>query len=311
MLPVDVELQGVKKKFGNHVVLNNISLRVFKGDIFGVIGSSGAGKTTMLRSIMGLYKIDAGRIFIRGVDVHQNTFSIRHTLGFATQDNCFYEELTVSENLEYFGRLYGLSKKAIVNNSSIILKMVELDSSKHLLAKDLSGCMKRRLDVACSLIHNPSILILDEPTAGLDPLLRKEMWKLIERIHNSGTTIILSSHLLEEMEHVCNRVVMIKNGVILAQGSPEELKNLYSKDQEIHIETYPANYQLLIEGIKSLNLPISSVSVQGHKLVVYSPQAEKIVHEVVDVIEQYNEKLLELEVRKPSLSEVFEVLSRR
>lgn len=303
--------KSVYKKFAEKTVLSNVNLDIFQGEIFGLIGVSGAGKTTLLRALIGFYAIDQGHIFFNGEDIAKRERLIRSIFGFATQDDCFYERLTVQENLYYFGRLYGVPRQQIVVTAKNLLGLVELTEFEHVLAQKLSGGMKRRLDLACALMHAPKILILDEPTAGLDPTLRKHMQILIQKINASGTTIVLSTHLLDEVEHLCTRVGIINQGEILKIGKPDALKDLYSKDEEVIIETFPGKYRQIIDALRKMKLPINYINEREHKLLIYTPQAEYVLKAVLSVVDRLREHLLEVAVNKPSLNEVFEALTEK
>ncbi|MBS1267286.1 MAG: Trehalose/maltose import ATP-binding protein MalK [Candidatus Woesearchaeota archaeon] len=305
-----IRFQNVSKRFGNKHILHNISFNVYKSEIFGLIGSSGAGKTTLLRALIGFYKLNGGDIIFKNKSISHKLKEIRKVVGFATQDNCIYDELTAFENIVYYGRLHGLPTKALKTRANYLLHLVELSAAKDEYADNLSGGMKRRLDLACAMVHDPPVLIMDEPTAGLDPLLRKHMWHLIESINRKGTTIIISSHLLEEIEHICTRVAIISKGKLLVVGSPNQLKDMYSRNEEIHLECYPGRYNYIVKWLKSQRLPITYHMNRGHKLVIYTPKAETVLHYTLHLLEQMQERLLDVEVNKPSLNEVFEAFTR-
>jgi ABC-2 type transport system ATP-binding protein len=309
--PPLIRFQKVYKKFDKRVILKNVNLEIYPGEIFGLIGVSGAGKTTLLRSLIGFYKINEGKIFFKDKEIEKHPETIRKIFGFGSQDNCFYEKLTLLENLHYFGQLYGVPQKEIKERAINLLKLVGLEDNEKLLAKNLSGGMKRRLDLACSLMHSPKILILDEPTAGLDPGLRKHMWDLIMRINKSGTTVLVSSHILVDIEHFCTRIGIINHGELLKVGPPNELKDLYSRDEEIHLETWPGRYSQIAAEIKKERLPINYLSVKDHKIVAYTPQAEFVLHKILIILENMRERLLDVSVDKPSLNEVFEALTEK
>lgn len=304
-----LRFSNLKKGFNGRTVLNNISFDIYDGDIFGLIGSSGAGKTTLLRIIIGYYSPDSGFIFYKNHEVSKNLYKVRRVFGFSTQDNCFYEELSVLDNLKYFGSMYGVTGKNLLRKSEKLLKLVELWDYKNLEALHLSGGMQRRLDLAISMIHDPDVLILDEPTSGLDPLLRKSMWNLIRKINSLGVTIIMSSHLLDEMEDLCDDVAMIKNGNLLVKGSPEQLKAFYSKNQEVWVESSPGNYKKLLKGLQEKKILTYYPRREGARLVFYTPDTNAILRALPVVASSLKEKLKEVRIEKPTLNEVFEALS--
>lgn len=306
-----ISFQRVYKKIEGNLILKNISLDIYPYEIFGLIGASGAGKTTLLRCLIGFYRINDGMILYQDKDISKSQLLIRKIFGFGSQDNCFYEKLSLMENLVYFGKLYGISDAVIESRAENLLDLVELSDVKHTLAKNLSGGMKRRLDLACSLVHSPQILILDEPTAGLDPTLRKHMWELIVKINKAGTTIIVSSHLLSEIGHFCTRIGIINHGELLKVGFPDELKDLYTRDEEIHLETFPGKYQEIAAEIKHQHLPVNYITVHEHKLIAYTSQAELVLHKILLILESMRERLLDVHVDKPSLNEVFAALTEK
>ncbi|MBR9675901.1 ABC transporter ATP-binding protein [Candidatus Woesearchaeota archaeon] len=322
MSNVILRFKDVAKQYGNNLVLDHVNLDIFAGEIFGIIGASGSGKTTLLSSMIGFLKIDSGDILFkeehlldfydnqqpfRSVFKKQN--EVKRIFGFASQEPSFYTKLTVYENLDYFGSLYGLSKPDRRTNIITLLNLMGLVTAKDVLADHLSGGMQKRLDIACALIHDPKVLILDEPTADLDPFLRKHFWKLIKKINKKGTTIVLASHNLQELETLCNRISILHQSKIVSVGTPDQLKDKYSKDEEIHLETFPGNYKKLIGSLQHKN--ITKMENKGTELVIYTSQAEKVLHELLHLIEKNNESLIDVRLSKPSLDEVFLSLAKK
>jgi ABC-2 type transport system ATP-binding protein len=312
-----VRFDNVSKTFGETVVLNKVNLDIKEGEIFGIIGLSGSGKSTMLNLIIGFYHADEGKVLFRtpGAEPFQMVLAhpdeVKTMMGFSPQDASFYANLTAEENLFYFGSLYNISRHNLRQNVYALLDLVELSKSRKTLAKNLSGGMQRRLSIACSLIHEPKILVLDEPTADLDPVIRKDMWDLIRKIHDNGTTVILTSHLLTELENLCNRVAIIHNGQVLRLGTPNEIKNLYTQSQEIIIETMMGEYTNIIQTMKKMDLPLKRVTVEGNRLYILSESAEEVLHKVLDILEKRKDTILDISLNKPSLEEVFENLVKQ
>ena len=245
-----IKINSVTKSFGKNNVIDNISLNVPKQKITGIIGISGSGKTTLLKLIVGFYKPTKGSIALEGKDTLKYNKELRRNFGFGSQENCFYGKLNSVENIRYFGKLYGLTDSYINSRVDNVLKLVGLYDSRKTLADELSTGMRRRLDLACSLIHDPNILILDEPTEDLDPNLRREVIHLIKTINKQGKTVIITSHLLGEIENICDLVGIISNGKLIKFDTPEKLKEEYTKDFEIHLETKSKNYDSLIKTLK-------------------------------------------------------------
>lgn len=245
----------------------------------------------------------------RSVFAEQRKF--RSLFGFAAQVPSFYDDLTVEENMAYFGSLYNLSEQSIRENTKTILNLVGLDEHREALAANLSGGMQKRLDIACAMIHNPKILILDEPTADLDVLLRKQMWDLVRAINAKGTTVIIASHFLDEIESLCDRIALLHSKKIAWQGSVDELKKHYTKSEEIHLETISGNYEKVIQALKAKKLDISDMRREGRKLVIYTQKAELALHHLIHILEKLGEHILDVELKLPSLSEVFESITRK
>jgi len=226
-----LNLVDVEKSYRTHMVLDKINLNINEKEIFGLIGKSGGGKSTLLKVIMGVAKADKGKILFREKNALHNLNYLRKNTGFATQDNMLFEELSISENSLYFGKLYGMDKKDIISNFQVLITLLSLGGFENTQIRHLSGGMIKRANLLVSLIHNPRLLILDEPTAGLDPILRKNLWNYIHRINRVGTTILVTSHLLDEIENNCNRVAILNKGKIISVASPQAYKNKYnSKD---------------------------------------------------------------------------------
>jgi ABC-2 type transport system ATP-binding protein len=259
--------------------------------------------------MIGFYKASKGSILYHNKKILKDQKAVQEDFGFVTQAGSFYRDLSVRENLRYFGRLYGLGKKTIDNRSSELLKFLDMLEAFDVLARDLSTGMQRRLDVACALIHKPKVLILDEPTEDLDPVLRKELLALLKKIKDEGTTIILTSHMLDEVESVCDKVCVLHQGKVLTSGTPNKIKDIYSSNLEIHLKTHPGKYNLISK--KLGNSGIKQIVDKGHKLVIYTPVPEKVLKNILNILPRVKEKLMDVEVEKPSLEEVFESMTGR
>ena len=223
-----IKFINVKKRFGKRAILDGIDLCIPEGKITGIIGASGEGKTTILKILVGFYKPTSGDVFYSKRKNIEDLKNIRKIFGFSTEDGSFYEKLTVLENLIHFGMLYKLKKKDIMRRAENLIALVGLEKAIHTMAEDLSMGMKKRLDVAISLIHNPKVLIMDEPTADLDPVLRNHMLRLIKRINEKGTTVILTTQLLGEMDRICDKIAILYEKKIITQGGPSKVKSDYS-----------------------------------------------------------------------------------
>ncbi len=305
-----VLLDSVSKKFGTKTILDNVSLTIVPGELLGVIGLSGSGKTTLLNVLVGFLKADTGKVSLKLPDgcitsVEKDSNLVKAMFGFAAQTPSYYSKLTVKENLEHFGALYGITEKQLVERTKELLNFVDLQKSADVVASNLSGGMQKRLDIACALIHEPKVLILDEPTADLDPLLRKQMWQLIQNINRKGTTVIVASHFVDEIEEYCNRIAVLSDSHIQKIGTAEQLVSAYAQNYEIEIETIRKDYSKLTKALKKLSV-VSSFVEKDSKVIVYTAQPGKMLSWFAKYCQQKKEKLHKLKLAKPSLSEVFE-----
>lgn len=216
-----VKVSNVLKKYSNTTVLKNINLTVKEGEIIGLIGPSGSGKTTLIKLIMGMEKIDSG--FIQVLNEKIPNLQVLNFIGYMAQSDALYEELNGKENLEFFCKLFNLSKSKIKERIQYTSKLVNLENDLSKKVSNYSGGMKRRLSLALALIQDPKLLILDEPTVGIDPKLRFSIWNELKALKSEGKTIILTTHVIDEAEK-CDKLALIREGEIIATGSVEELK---------------------------------------------------------------------------------------
>lgn len=305
-----IELQNVTKKFGKHFVLKDITCKIYQGEIFGIIGVSGGGKTTLLNILIGFYKHSSGDIIFNKRKHWKHINLVHKIFGFARQEGSFYPNLTVEENLRFFGRMYNMDSKRIEERMKELLAFMNLEEAQDKLAENLSTGMQRRLDLACALIHEPAVLILDEPTEDLDPTLRKEMLSLVMRVsQEEGTTIVITSHLLGELEDICDRVAILHEGTFVQTGTTLEIKENYSQNQEIHFTIKSGNYQKVLRNINPEL--ISSIVTKPHQIILYTPNGEKLLRQILNQCAENEEEIVELALGKPSLEEVFEALTQQ
>jgi len=216
-----VKTTNVKQQFGKFTALYDISMDVKRGEIVGLLGPSGSGKTTLVKGMVGMLKPTSGKIIV--LDKEMPTLSIVDQIGYMAQSDALYEDLNAYDNLFFFGSLYGLKGNVAKKRAEEVLSLVLLTEHAKRPIHTYSGGMKRRLSLAIALLHEPKLLILDEPTVGIDPVLRKQFWNEFYRVREKGTTIIITTHVMDEAEH-CDRLALIRGGNIIAMGTPEELK---------------------------------------------------------------------------------------
>ncbi|MBI4146105.1 ABC transporter ATP-binding protein [Candidatus Woesearchaeota archaeon] len=305
-----LSVHGVVKSFQDHKVLQGIDLDVRKGEIFGIIGMSGTGKTTLLNVIVGFLRPDAGDVLLSvgnsSVGVLKNASLVKRHIGFSTQTPSFYPKLTVRENLEHFARLYRLSGSDIARRSNSLLDLVGLVDARDVLAAHLSGGMQKRLDIACALVHDPDVLILDEPTADLDPVLRKQFWELIRKVNAKGTTILLASHFLAEIELLCNRIAILQNGRVVELGTADELRQLYSRNYELFLQTASKDYRSVIQHGRRFFYKFSE---EDGELVIQTPFPERVLNVISSTVSRGD--VVSLHISRPTLGRVFEAVVKR
>ncbi|QWU15144.1 ABC-2 type transport system ATP-binding protein [Paenibacillus sophorae] len=215
-----IAVSHIRKAFGSKVVLEDISLEVRKAETFGLLGPSGSGKTTLVRLLTGIDEADSGEVHVLGVKVPK--LSLLSQIGYMAQSDALYSELSAKDNLEFFASLYGLTKKQRNKRIKEVMEIVNLEEHLRKKVNQYSGGMKRRLSLAIALLHEPPLLILDEPTVGIDPVLRMSIWKELKALNKRGTTIVLTTHVMDEAEK-CDRLGMIREGRLLAEDTPANL----------------------------------------------------------------------------------------
>ncbi|MFW6378589.1 MAG: ABC transporter ATP-binding protein [Nanoarchaeota archaeon] len=308
-------VKNLTKAFGKMVVLDDISLDIRSGEIIGLIGASGSGKTTFLNTLIGFLRPEGGDVEFRlshllstsDSEIYRSVFSkqrmVKQIYGFASQVPSFYGELTAKENLRFFGNLHNMSSDAIDANMKTLLELMELKEARNVKAKKLSGGMERRLDIACALMHDPEVLILDEPTADLDPLLRHHIWQLIRKINKKGTTIILSSHHLIELENLCDRVALLKDSKLKAVGAPRDLKERFVVEQEIVLQTRDETYEALKENLTHKH--ISDIAIYDNSLIIKTLKPSLIMEYCLKTVRQQGDQITFIDIKNSSLDDVF------
>lgn len=232
-----IEVSHLTKKFGSFTAVNEISFHVKKGEIFGFLGANGAGKTTAIRMLIGLSKPTSGKATVAGFNVYTQTEKIKRNIGYMSQKFSLYEDLTVRENIQLFGGIYGIKPKSIKEKTITLLKELKLSDASKSLVKSLPLGWRQKLAFSVALFHQPDIIFLDEPTSGVDPITRRQFWEMIYKTAKEGTTVLVTTHYMDEAEY-CDRVSIMNHGIIEAMGSPTELKERYETDsiEEVFIK---------------------------------------------------------------------------
>jgi ABC-2 type transport system ATP-binding protein len=299
-----VKLEQLTKKFGEITAVDKMTLEIEEGEIFGLLGPNGAGKSTAINMITGLLTIDKGSISILGKDIRKDKKAAKSNIGIVPQDIAIYEDLTSLENVKFFASLYGLRGKALEEAALEALEFAGLSDKKKDFPKNFSGGMKRRLNIACAIAHKPKLIIMDEPTVGIDPQSRNHILQSVKKLNDMGSTIIYTSHYMEEVEEICTRIAIMDHGKVIALGTSEELKNLINDKDVVEVTISDPMSMVSKEKIRE----ISGVeNVETNEITVKITSAMEVAN--LDKIIQYfvknNIAIKSVESKTPDLESVF------
>ena len=296
-----LEVKKLVKRYGNKLAVSDVSFSVEKGEIYGLLGPNGAGKSSTINIITGLIKKDGGQVTIGGLDLDRDLTKAKYLLGIVPQDLAIYNDLSALQNVKFFGSLYGLSGKALKDRAVETLELVGLKDKAKDKVKTFSGGMKRRLNIACGLVHRPELLILDEPTVGIDPQSRNHIIQAILQLNKEGMTILYTTHYMEEAEQLCNRLAIMDAGQIVAQGNLEELRSLIEENWFIAIKVKgmpPADDLSRVNGVEKIDLNGNII-----RLTCRGKHAQ--LKDILDVLSLHHTEVLDLSIDEPNLEDVF------
>lgn len=222
-----IDVRGLSRRFGSFVAVDDLSFSVKQGEIFGFLGANGAGKSTTIRMLCGLLRPSSGTALVGGIDVSRDPEGVKRRIGYMSQKFSLYEALTVDQNIRFFGGIYGLPREQLEARRRFVLEMAGLAGRGNTLTRELPGGWRQRLALGCAILHEPSIVFLDEPTGGVDPLSRRRFWDLIGELSRQGVTVLVTTHYLDEAEH-CHRIAIIHAGKLAAMGTARELKQVFA-----------------------------------------------------------------------------------
>jgi ABC-2 type transport system ATP-binding protein len=296
-----IEVLGLTKKFGNFVAVNNVNFEVQRGEIFGFLGPNGAGKTTTIRMLLGLLTPTSGTAKVVGYDVIKENEAMRKRIGYMSQKFSLYNDLTVEENLNFYGGVYGVRGSKLSERKEYILKMAGLVGRERELTRNLSGGWKQRLALGAAIIHEPEALFLDEPTAGVDPISRRAFWELIYELAEGGTTILVTTHYMDEAEH-CQNLVFIQRGNLVAKGSPEEIKVTKMHGDVVEIDSDNAGQA--IQTLRDLNV-FEEVALYGSLIHVVTDNLPEHLPLIKKSLAERGITVTTIERIAPSLEDVF------
>lgn len=295
-----IEIESLVKKFGKFTAVNDVSFKVKKGEVFGFLGPNGSGKTTVIRMLMGLISPTSGKGLVSGFDISKDSEKIREKIGYMSQKFSLYEDLTVEENLDFYGGIYGLSNKKLAEKKKEILKMADLEGREKTITSNLSGGWKQRLALGCAIIHDPEVLFLDEPTGGVDPIARRNFWDLIYKLSQKGVTILVTTHYMDEAEH-CNTIGFIHYGNLLTVETPNNMKKYAIEGDIVEIKVDDTLKTIEILKVKD-NVKEASVYGTGVHVLV---KEDSSVRDLEAYLVENKIQVKSIKKVKPSLEDVF------
>ena len=299
-------VKDLTKCFGDFCAVDHISFSVSTGEVYGWLGPNGAGKTTTIRMLLGLLKPSEGQSYVLGYNSATQTKIMQAHIGYMSQLFTLYNDLTARENIRFYGQTYGLSRDELAQREVEIIEMAGLKGRENRLTADLSGGWKQRLALGCAIIHKPKVIFLDEPTAGVDPISRREFWGLIYAMAKKGVTILVTTHYMDEAE-LCQRVGFISQGRLLALDTPDQLKRTQMRGHVIEINTLqPDRAMRVLKAAQSAgSLPLDEVALYGAQIHAVVPSAETYLEPLRTMLEKEGIPVEHIEWIAPSLEDVF------
>ncbi len=296
-----IEVESLTKQFGDFVAVDHVSFSVKEGEIFGFLGANGAGKSTTIKMLCAILQSTSGTARVGGFDINKEPEKVKENIGYMSQRFSLYEDLTVDENINFYGRVYGLTSGQIEDRKKWVLEIANLQGRQKSITGTLPGGWKQRLALGCAVLHQPKIVFLDEPTSGVDPMMRRRFWELINELSGQGVTVLVTTHFLEEAEY-CNNIMLINAGKIIAIGSPKELKHNYITTPILEVQC-----SNVIEALTLVEKEPWSIetSVFGTHLHVTVPDEMVARKEIQRILSENGISFKNIDRITPSLEDVF------
>ncbi|MGK5511331.1 ATP-binding cassette domain-containing protein [Brevibacillus formosus] len=304
-----LEIRQLTKKFGDFVAVDNMSLNVREGEIFGFLGANGAGKSTTINMIASLLRVTKGEIILLGKNIEKHSKFAKMNIGIVPQDIAIYEDMTAYENVRFFAGLYGLRGSLLRERTEEALEFVGLGDKANSFPKNFSGGMKRRLNIACAIAHRPKLIIMDEPTVGIDPHSRNYILNSVRKLNDMGCTIIYTSHYMEEVEEICTRIAIVDHGKVIAEGSKEQLKAIITDAKEIWIGVR-ADEPLNLEALKAI-AGVNAVLQEENTIKIVSKTEINNLNRIIQQLIKDQVEIRSVEEQAPNLETVFLTLTGR
>lgn len=307
MAPYAIKTDGLVKKYGDLVAVNNLTLSIKEGEIFGFLGPNGAGKSTTIRMLCGILQPTSGNAIVGGYDLLKEPEKIKKIIGYMSQHFGLYNDLTVEENLNFYCRLYVKNSGEAADKVAWALKHLDLEPYRHTLASNLSGGWRQRLALSCSMVHHPKIIFLDEPTAGIDPISRRQLWDILYDMASRGVTLFVTTHYMDEADR-CNMIGFIWQGRLVAYGSPEEIKTKIMDQDVLIIKT--SSLHQAFGYLKEIPVVLDA-NIYGDQLHAIVDSAEQAIPIVEKALTSKGLKVEGISLSKPTIEDVFIYISGR
>jgi ABC-2 type transport system ATP-binding protein len=301
-----VEVDDLTKHYGKITALDGVSFSVNEGEIFGLLGPNGAGKTTLMEIMCGLRRFDKGKVSVHGFDLRKAPYKVRSSIGFCPQETLLYDLLSVYENFAFSASLYSLKSSRFKERVEFSSKFLGVGEFLRRKVKELSGGMKRRANLAASIIHDPPIVILDEPTVGFDPNIKREFWELIRELEGYGKTMLISTHDMYEADELCDRVAIMDKGKVVALDKPHVLKETIGGEPSIHVTVKSVGKEKALKALEKYH-PVS----RDDEIKIFTQNPWEIMHEVSSKLMAQKVLTEKIEVVEPTLEDVFIKLTGR
>lgn len=298
-----IEVKGLVKEYGELTAVDSIDLQIEEGEIFGLLGPNGSGKTTTISCILSLINYNRGRIKIFGKDMSAKAYDIKKDIGIILQEVAVFDELSVEENIKYFCSLYVENKARCEQYVEEAMRFVGIEEFRKFRPKKLSGGLLRRLNIACGIAHKPKLIILDEPTVAVDPQSRNNILEGIVKLNKEGATILYTSHYMDEIEQICTDIVIMDKGKIIAKGTKEEIKDMIGVEENIEMELSHVP-EAFISKIKN-NSNIKEYFVKGNEVRVISKKGKHSLSRLLEYVNECDIKIRKLSSKEPTLNDVF------
>ena len=299
-----IQLKNVTKRYDDKLAVDNISLDIEEGELFGLLGPNGAGKSTLISMICGLTKLDKGDIIINGSSIKTNPIAAKQNIGLVPQEIALYENISAIDNLKFWGKMYSLKGNLLKERIEEVLEATGLKDRRKEKVSKFSGGMKRRLNIACAVMHYPKIVIMDEPTVGIDPQSRNNILEFTKELNKKhGSTLIYTSHYMEEVEALCSKVCILDEGKVIAKGDQDHIKRMIMNEErvEITISEHKPEIDLILKKLTS----VREVVYKDSKLTVIMQDTQRSIQQIIEVLIKAEIGIKDISIKKPTLETVF------